>query len=163
MSEFGTWENNMKVALLTDTAKAPTSKFSTDAGADLYADERVVIPAHSMQVVRTGVTVELPANTMGLVYPKSRNNHLIGGGIIDQTYQGEIYVKVINTNSSSLIISQGEAIAQIIVVPILTPEIELVSLDTIHNKITERGKTGGIVSLIEDYIYLGLSTLEEVE
>ena len=42
------------------------------------------------------MTVEIPAGYVGLVKPKGRNDHLLGAGVVDAGYQGEILVKVVN-------------------------------------------------------------------
>ena len=48
-------------------AYAPTRAHPTDAGLDLYARERVVIPAGGSAVVDTGVHISLPEHTVGML------------------------------------------------------------------------------------------------
>ena len=84
----------IKAARLQENAVLPTRKHPDDAGIDFYAAEEKVIPPHAMDVVGTGITVEIPQGYVGLMMPKSRNDHLLGAGVIDAGYQGEIRIKI---------------------------------------------------------------------
>ena len=46
------------------------------------------------------------------------------GGVIDQTYRGEIGITLINTSDHNYMINKGDKIAQLLVQPIITAEIE---------------------------------------
>lgn len=129
---------------LVEDAKLPTRKFKDDAGIDVYALENNIIPPNKFKVIRTGVTFEIPYGNVMFVWPKSKANFLIGAGVIDSSYQGEILVKIFNGDDSDLIINKHDPIAQLVLVPVFTPEIEEVS--EIHVNKTERGATGGIVN-----------------
>lgn len=138
----------MKITKLSKDAILPTRKHPTDAGLDLYSTENVMLNSFSSEIVHTEIAVELPENTFGLIMPKSRNFHLVGAGVVDQNYRGELLVKAVNYSPVILWIKKGEPIAQLIVVPILTPEIEEVSQEN-FSKETDRGATGGIVSQLK--------------
>ena len=77
--------------------------------------------------------------------PKSRNNHLLGAGVIDAGYQGEIQIKISNIKDEPLEIGYGQAVGQMLIIPIETPEIEEIDIAEIHSKVSERGATGGIL------------------
>ena len=132
----------MKFARTDRKAKKPTRKHKTDAGLDLYALGTTIIRPNEMVVVRTGIAIELPENTMGLIKPISRHDRLIGAGVVDQNYRGEIKVRIFNTGKRNLYIEHHEPVAQLVVVPILTPELNLVPYGKL--KETDRGDTGGI-------------------
>lgn len=136
----------MKFAKLYEDAKLPTRKNYTDSGIDLYAYYNIDVGVNGIYVMRTGITCEIPKNYFGWITNKSRNNFIIGGGIIDETYQGELLIKIINTSNGVLHLDKGQAIAQLLIIPCITPEVEEVPLDEIHKKKTERGATGGIVT-----------------
>jgi dUTP pyrophosphatase len=145
----------MKIAKLLDRAVLPTRKHPTDAGIDLYAyvedpDTYLCILGGGSAIIHTGVTLEIPEGYAGFVWPKSRNNHLIGGGVVDQGYQGEILVKVMNSQTIPVNVYHGDAIAQLVLTPVITPEVFEVPLDQIHLKESTRGKTGGIVSEVNN-------------
>ncbi|MCD6435586.1 MAG: hypothetical protein J7L15_04295 [Clostridiales bacterium] len=134
--------SELKVKKLDEKAVLPTRKYPTDAGLDVYSLEKVMISPRSHEIVRTGVTIDFIDNTVVFVWPKSRSNFLIGAGVIDNTYQGEIFVKVFNTSPDILVINKGQAVAQIVITPVLCPEV--VEVSEIHQEASLRGGTGGI-------------------
>ncbi len=134
---------SLKVKRIEEEAKVPIRKHITDAGMDVYALEEVTIPPHTIQVVRTGITVEFPKNTVAFVWPKSRSDFIVGAGVIDNPYQGEILVKVANISDQDLKIEKHQGLAQIVITPVLCLMIE--EVDDIHQKESDRGATGGIV------------------
>jgi dUTP pyrophosphatase len=134
----------LKFAKLDPRAIAPTRKHPQDAGVDVYALEAYKIPPFSHKVLRTGVTFDIPADTFLLVKPKGRNNHLTGSGVIDAGYQGEILIKVVNYSWKPLRIAGGEAIAQLVHLPVICDPVEEVAAEKIHSAVSARGGTGGI-------------------
>lgn len=137
--------NKIKAAKLNENAILPTRKHPNDAGIDFYAAEPIVIAAHDFGVVKTGITLEIPKGFVGLLMPKSRNNHLLGAGVVDAGYQGEIQIKIANIKDESLEIGYGQAVGQMLIIPIETPEIEEIDIAVIHSEVSERGATGGIL------------------
>ena len=135
----------IKVAKLREDAILPTRKHPDDAGIDFYSVESVWIQPNNFKIVKTGITVEIPKGYVGLMKPKSRSNFLLGAGVIDAGYQGEIQIKVANVGLGTLTIAYGEAIAQMLIVPVETPAVEEVPLSGIHQEASERGATGGIL------------------
>jgi len=136
----------IKIAKLVPNAIIPTRKHVDDAGIDIYSSQDVEIPALSHTIVSTGITVELPKGFVGLLKPKGRNNHILGAGVVDAGYQGEILVKVFNPINQVMQIKTGDAIGQLLVLPILTPSVLEVDISEIHQNDSQRGGTGGIVS-----------------
>jgi dUTP pyrophosphatase len=136
----------IKIAKLVPNAIIPTRKHADDAGIDLYASQNIAIPALSYTIVSTGITVEIQHGFVGLIKPKGRNNHILGAGVVDAGYQGEILVKVFNPIDHVLQIKMGDAIGQLLVLPILTPSVMEVDISEIHQNDSQRGGTGGIVS-----------------
>jgi len=136
----------LRFSRLSPNAVVPERKHPTDAGVDVFASETVRICPFSYRVVHTGVTFEVPVGTMLEIRPKGRNNHLIGAGVVDAGYQGELLVKVVNYSWKPLHIHQGEAIAQLVQLPVLCEVVEEVPLEEIHLQSSERGGEGGIHS-----------------
>ncbi|OJX38062.1 MAG: hypothetical protein BGO78_08500 [Chloroflexi bacterium 44-23] len=136
----------IKVAKLSEEAKLPTRKHPQDAGLDFYSVAAMTIPAHSHAIVPTGITIEIESGFVGLLKPKGASNHLLGAGVVDAGYQGEILIKVVNPSSNELIINKGDAIGQMLILPILTPAVEEINLAEIHHSQTQRSDGGGIVS-----------------
>lgn len=136
----------IKVARLDPQAVIPTRRHPEDAGLDLYALLDTTLEPHSVGIVRTGITLEIPEGYVGLLKPKGRSDHLLGAGVVDAGYQGEILIKVVNPFDAPLSLRAGEAIAQMLLLPIVTPGVSEVSLDEIHAQASARGASGGIVS-----------------
>ena len=135
----------IKAAKLREDAILPTRKHPDDAGIDFYSVDSVWIQPNNFKIVKTGITVEIPKGYVGLMKPKSRSNFLLGAGVIDAGYQGEIQIKVANVGLGTLTIAYGDAIAQMLIVPVETPAVEEVPLSGIHQEASERGATGGIL------------------
>lgn len=130
----------MKV-MLDPGAKMPTRAHELDAGYDLYSMEDVWISAGSSEFFDTGVHVEIPAGYVGFLKSKSGLNvkrGLLGEGVIDAGYTGSICVKLYNHGKTDVRICKGQKISQIVFLPIITPELELV--DSLED--TERGEGG---------------------
>jgi dUTP pyrophosphatase len=133
----------MKI-MLDVNATMPTRAHGTDAGLDLYARETQVVPAKESVKFDTGVHIELPPNTAGFLKSKSGLNVKYGitsEGVIDVGYTGSIVVKLYNNSGYDYTVNKGDKITQLVILPILTPELELV--DSLED--TERG-TGGFGS-----------------
>jgi len=137
--------DTLRIARLRPDARIPTRKHPSDAGLDLYAVEEVTLAPHAVGIVPTGITIEIPSGLVGLVKPKGRSNHLLGAGVVDAGYQGEILVKVVNPSPSPLTFHPGDAVGQLVLLPVLTPAVEEVGLDEIHTQASTRGGSGGIV------------------
>ena len=130
----------MKVTL-DPGAYMPTRAHATDAGLDLYARDTVTIPAGGSGIFDTGVHVSLPAHSVGMLKSKSGLNvkkNLLCEGVIDEGYTGPIVAKIYNHGTEDVTIEAGMKIVQLVILPILTPELELADpLET-----TERGDGG---------------------
>ncbi|MAT42689.1 MAG: hypothetical protein CL609_10130 [Anaerolineaceae bacterium] len=135
----------IRIAKLSNHAKLPTRKHPEDAGLDIYANGDHTIPALNHAIIPSGITVEVPKGYVALLKPKGRNDHLLGAGVVDAGYQGEILVKVFNPTNQPLVISHGDAIGQMLLLPVVTPAVEEAEIYQIHQAKSERGQTGGIV------------------
>lgn len=131
-----------KVKITLDKgAKMPTRAHSTDAGLDLYARDTQIVPAKESAVFDTGVHVELPEETAGFLKSKSGLNTKHGitsEGVIDVGYTGSIVAKLYNHSGKDYKVNAGDKITQLVIVPILTPELELV--EALEK--TQRGNNG---------------------
>lgn len=130
----------MKI-VLDNSAFMPTRAHASDAGYDLYARERQIVPARESACFDTGVHLEIPKGYVGFLKSKSGLNvkhGITSEGVIDSGYTGSIVVKLYNNSGTDYTVSAGDKISQIVLLPIYTPELELAeSLDD-----TERGGNG---------------------
>lgn len=132
----------MKIKL-EEGAKIPTRAHDTDAGLDIYSRETKTVPAKGSAIFDTGVHVELPATppTVGFLKSKSGLNvkhGITSEGVIDVGYTGSIVVKLYNNSDTDYTVNAGDKISQLVILPILTPSLELV--ETLEE--TERGSGG---------------------
>lgn len=127
--------------VLDVNAIMPTRAHTTDAGLDLYAMEDQIVRARESAIFDTGVHVELPPNSAGLLVSKSGLNvkhGLISDGLIDYGYTGSIVVKLYNLSDYDYIIRRGDKISQLVIIPILLPG--LAQTDKLNE--SERGDNG---------------------
>ncbi len=121
---------NIKVKRLHEAARLPRYGSEYAAGADLYAAEGAEIPAGETRFLHTGIAVELPAGTVGLVYARSGlacKQDLAPAnkvGVIDCDYRGEIVVALHNHGKSPRTVAAGDRIAQLVVAPYYVCEYE---------------------------------------
>lgn len=141
----------MKI-MLDKGAYMPTRAHETDAGLDLYTPIGVVVPRSSSDVfggfteigsttIDTGVHVEIPKGYVGFIKSKSGlmvKHGLTADGTIDSGYTGSIAVKLFNHTHNDHRFYAGEKIAQLVLLPIITPDLELV--DSLED--TDRGSNG---------------------
>lgn len=119
----------IKVLKLRANATLPTYGSEQSAGADLYAclDESVTIAPGQTRFIPTGLAMELPAGTVGLIYARSGLACKRGlapankVGVIDSDYRGEFIVALYNHGEQEQVIAHGERIAQLVIAPVFTP------------------------------------------
>ena len=127
----------------------PLPSYATPGSAamDLRAcvSEPVVIAPGARVVVPSGIAIALPsAEYVALLFARSglaaKGGVCLanGVGVIDSDYRGEIGVALLNTSAKDYTILPGDRIAQLMVVPVVQPTVELVEeLDE-----TDRGAGG---------------------
>ena len=135
----------MKI-MLDKGAKMPTRAHPWDAGLDLYAPMEeglwMISPAGGNITIDTGVHMQIPEGCVGFIKAKSGLNVKHGltcTGVIDAHYTGSIAVKLYNHHPCLRYdVRPGDKIAQLVIVPCLLPELELV--DSLEE--TDRGDNG---------------------
>lgn len=122
----------------------PERVHETDAGVDLQSTKQVIIHGGETEIVPTGWAVHLVPGTVGFINPRSglsaKTKLRIANapGTIDAGYRGEIKVIIENTGIETIIIYPGDRIAQLVVVPVMTPKSE----EVFENEETKRGAKG---------------------
>ncbi len=123
----------VKLKRLDKRAKVPTRATSGSAGYDISAllDSPVTIAPGEVRMIPTGLAIELEDNSVvALIYPRSSlaSKHGITlancVGVIDSDYRGELRMPVINLGNEPYTISLGERISQLVLTPVLIPDIE---------------------------------------
>ena len=124
----------INIKLLNENAKVPTRGSEYAAGYDLYAatDYDIEIAPHSTVKIGTGISVELPNGTFGAIFARSglatkkglRPANCVG--VCDSDYRGEYIVPMHNDTDEVMTIASGERIAQLIVMPFIGIEFNIV-------------------------------------
>ena len=123
--------------MLEPGAKMPTRAHPDDAGLDFYSRETVLVPTHGSAVFHTGVHVELPHGTTGILKSKSGLYVLYditSDGVIDESYSGEIIVKLVNHGQNDYWVYEGDKISQLVIVPVYYEPV------TVVDYLVERGR-----------------------
>lgn len=122
-------------------AHCPTKAHADDAGLDLYAPNDVVVPAHGSAVIDTGVHVQLPHGTAGLIVSKSGLNvkhNITSTGLIDVGYTGTIAVKLYNHGYDAYRVKAGDKISQLVILRMMPVSLQIA--DELED--AERGSNG---------------------
>lgn len=134
----------IKVKKLNNKAQEPTRGSSYAAGYDLYACEDALIPAHETRKIGTGLAFELPKDTFAAIFARSglATTHGLRPancvGVCDADYRGEYIVALHNDTNHAVGISEGERIAQMVLLPFIPMEFE--EVDELSD--TVRGESG---------------------
>ena len=115
----------------------PLPRYATDgaAGMDLRAclSEHLHIAPGEAHLVPTGIAIHMrDTGTAAVLLPRSGLGHkhgvVLGNlvGLIDSDYQGQVFVSVWNRGSEPFTIEPGDRIAQMVFVPVLRAEFEIV-------------------------------------
>jgi len=97
----------------------PKYAHAGDAGADLTASQKMLIPPRDRLLVATGIRLEIPEGHVGLIWPRSglavTKGIDCGAGVIDSHYRGEVKVLLFNHSDNEFQIEQGDRIAQLLI------------------------------------------------
>lgn len=117
----------LMIRKLSAHATLPTRGSPGAAGLDLYAAHAATVPARGHVLVRTDLCVMLPENTYGRVAARSglalRHGLLVGAGVIDEDYRGNVGVLLFNHSDVDVELQAGERVAQLIVEKILRCDV----------------------------------------
>lgn len=133
-AQYHTYDIQLPIKL-DKGAKAPTYAHESDAAADLYALNDMVLAPHSLgNKVPTGVHIALPEKWMAILVPRSSIGMKTGLrlsnsiGIIDQAYHGDVTALYDNVSDSEYTIHAGDRIAQLLVMPSYCFQAQIVDI-----------------------------------
>ncbi|MBL4712716.1 MAG: dUTP diphosphatase [Gammaproteobacteria bacterium] len=125
----------------------PTYATDGSAGMDLRAtlDKTTVITAGETILIPTGLAIYVEdPNMAAIILPRSGLGHkhgiVLGNlvGLIDSDYQGQLFVSCWNRGDKDFSIAIGDRIAQLVLVPVIQADFEIVA----DFKKTHRGGGG---------------------
>lgn len=132
----------IKILKIDPEVKVPNYANPGDAGMDFYSGESVVIKPNERRTIKTGVKMAIPGGYVGLFWDKSGLASKKGiktmAGVIDSGYRGEVGIVLHNLGKEDFVVEKNMKIAQMLIQPIHSPEIEEVK----GLEDTERGEGG---------------------
>src|SRR5450830_177304 len=129
------------------TDQLPVYATPGSAGLDLRAclEAPLTLAANAWQLVPTGIAIYLrDPNFAAIVLPRSGLGHkhgiVLGNlvGLIDSDYQGQLMVSAWNRSDTAFTIAPMERIAQLVIVPVVQAQFNLVS----EFPASQRGESG---------------------
>lgn len=131
----------LKIKRLSPQAILPTRAHSTDCGLDIYSLETASVFPNQGYTFSTGIAGEFEPGYLGMLTDRSSMAKIglkLAGGIIDPDYRGELKVVLRNLASTPTTVTKGQRIAQLLIVPIFTPDV--IEVEELSE--TERGDKG---------------------
>lgn len=150
----------------TRDVKSPNRGTSQSAGIDFYipndwnGGQEMHLQPGGKILIPSGIKVNVPAGYALIAFNKSgvasKKGLIVGACVIDEDYQGEVHLNIINTNqpfethhegmyyteSGYVLITPGEKLLQCILIPINYAEPVEVTADLLYDESTERGSGG---------------------
>lgn len=120
----------------------------TDAGLDLKTKETTWLKNGHRTLVPTGIRVKIPVGHVGLLFPRSSLSKYgiamtNSVGVIDSDYRGEVMASLMyNGEYDGYVLEKLERIVQLVVVPIVLPEVVINSEPEDQWNATSRGNGG---------------------
>lgn len=146
--------------------KSPTRGTSQSAGIDFYIPEEwndgqpYTVPPGGRVLIPSGIKVNVPTGYALIAFNKSgvasKTGLVVGACVVDEDYQGEVHLNMINTNqpietfkdaayasdSGHVILNPGDKLTQFILVPVNYAAPTEVELEDLYTEATERGEGG---------------------
>lgn len=154
----------MKITKIREV-KTPTRGTECSAGLDFYVPAGMklsMLPGDDV-LIPSGIKVEVPhgyaliamnrssvatstdaMRRVGLT-PKAntpKGTLVVGACVVDEDYQGEIYIHLVNVGRNIEVIHPGMKVAQFVLTPVSYEGVEVVDEEELFNQATERGKGG---------------------
>lgn len=155
----------IKYSKLRDV-KSPSRGTAQSAGVDFFVPNdwnngqpRVVLPGDRI-LIPSGIKVNIPAGHALIAFNKSgvasKTGLIVGACVVDEDYQGEVHINMINTNENkeyftdgnyvndtgTVTITPGEKLVQFLLIPINYASTLEVPMEELYTETTDRGAGG---------------------
>lgn len=142
----------------TEKNKAQIESLDIVIGTDL-----MLLKPHARVLIPSGVHVNLEELSKRIIIEGNDDNNLTAGialivhnksgvgskkgldrlaEVIDQDYQGEVHLNVVNTSNEPQVIKPGDKLVQMILLPVFYSKPEVVPFEVLYDNNTERGAGG---------------------
>ena len=117
----------VKIKTLSENAKVPEYATTGSAGVDLSSAVSLTIEPGKIALVKTNISIEMPANIEAQI--RSRSGLAIKNGIfvlnapgtIDSDYRGDVGVILANFGENAFVVNVGDRIAQMVFAKVIKP------------------------------------------
>jgi dUTP pyrophosphatase len=146
--------------------KSPSRGTAQSAGVDFFVpndwnggEPRAVLPGDRV-LIPSGLKVSIPTGHALIAFNKSgvasKTGLIVGACVVDEDYQGEVHISMINTNeekeyfadghyvkdSGIVTITPGEKLVQFLLVPINYAGLQELPIEELYTTETSRGEGG---------------------
>lgn len=133
----------------TKKVKVPTRGTDRSSGIDFYVPESfesVIVNPGEHVLIPSGIKVNIPRGWALVAMNKSgvctKKGLTVGACLIDEDYQGEVHLHLINSSNNSAVIAAGEKIVQFVLIQNPDFFITETSVDLLYAEETTRGEGG---------------------
>jgi deoxyuridine 5'-triphosphate nucleotidohydrolase len=121
-------KENVLVKKLKEDVVIPQIKSNGAAGFDLHIYEELNIPPGESAVTNLQFSVKIPVQWVGWITTRSsaRLRNLSISGIIDSDYVGPVHLLIGNRSPQTQLITAGERVAQLLILPVNTLPMQVV-------------------------------------
>lgn len=127
--------------------KTPNRGTSSSAGIDFYVPEdfeTVSLKPGESVLIPSGITVQVPRGYALIAFNKSgvsvKQGLSVGACVVDEDYEGEVHLHMINTSSKDQVIATGQKLVQFVLIPVAYFDVE--EVEELQSRNTERGEGG---------------------
>ena len=126
-----------------ENAQAPRRANPSDAGMDIsFAPENdgaITIQPGESALCQTGLKFGIPHGYMLQIMNRSsiaaKRGLVVGAHVGDAGYNGEVFINLHNIGNTAQTVTPGERIAQAVLIPIVTPEVEEYEWDDLYSRV----------------------------
>ena len=117
---------------------------TNEATGEKFSRPYIKIDPFGSALIPSGIKVEIPKGFALIAFNKSgvatKKGLTVGACVVDEDYQGEVHIHLINQTDKAVFLQPGEKIVQFVLVPMAY--IGLEEVYEIHQEETERGQGG---------------------
>jgi dUTP pyrophosphatase len=136
----------MKIQKLRNV-KTPNRGTAASAGIDFYVPEdfeTVSLKPGESVLIPSGIRVQVPRGYALIAFNKSgvavKQGLSVGACCVDEDYEGEVHLHMINTSNKDQVIATGQKLVQFVLIPVAYFDVE--EVEEIQSRNTERGAGG---------------------
>lgn len=146
--------------------KSPSRGTEQSAGIDFFvpvewnSGEPLSVEPGGRVLIPSGIKVNVPSGYALIAFNKSgvasKTGMVVGACVVDEDYQGEVHINMINTNQPTeqsdgtvyatypgyVTITPGDKLVQFILVPVNYANPAEVSMEELYSEVSERGEGG---------------------